>query len=116
LDNADQTNERARELKSNYENLIANIEVERENLLTQAHHAAVDKRDRMIFAAQSEAKHIIVKAKEEIASEKENAAEEIKRQIIELSTFMAGRFIELTIDPQTQDRYVDEALADWSGQ
>ena len=115
LDNADQVNEKARELKANYESLIANIEVEREGLLTKAHHSAVEKRDRMIFAAQNEARHLIVKAREEIASERDNSAEEIKQQIIELSTFLAGRFIEVSIDQDARDRYVEEALADWGG-
>jgi F-type H+-transporting ATPase subunit b len=114
LEAANQTSENAVKLKSNYERLIANIETERESLLSQAHHAAVEKSDRIVFSAREEAKHLIIKAREEIASEKENAAEEIKNQIIELSTFMAGRFVEVSIDKPTQDRYVDEALADWS--
>ena len=115
LDSANLTTENALKLKANYEKLIANIEVEREDLLTKAHHAAVEKSDRIVFAAREEAKHLIVKAREEISAEKENAAEDIKKQIIELSTFMAGRFIEVSIDKNTQDRYVDEALSDWSG-
>jgi F-type H+-transporting ATPase subunit b len=69
-----------------------------------------------VFAAREEAKHLISKARAEIEADRENASEEVKRQIIELSTFMAGRFVELSIDKESQDKYIEEALADWSDQ
>ncbi|MCL2708050.1 MAG: F0F1 ATP synthase subunit B [Defluviitaleaceae bacterium] len=113
IDAANQTTQQARDLKSNYEGLIANIETEREKILKEAHHLAVDRSDRIIVAAREEAKHLIAKARFEIDADRDNASEEIKRQIIELSTFLAARFVEVSIDEKTQERFVDEALTSW---
>ena len=114
IDAASQATQEALELKTTYEGHLANIGEERDGLLKEAHHAAIDKSDRIVFAAREEAKHLISKARAEIAAERENATEDMKQQIIELSTFLAGRFVELSIDKDTRDRYVEEALADWS--
>ncbi|HHY51716.1 MAG TPA: ATP synthase F0 subunit B, partial [Clostridiales bacterium] len=38
---------------------------------------------------------------------------EMKRQIIEIATLMAERFVQLSIDRETQDRLIAEALAEW---
>ncbi len=49
----------------------------------------------------------------EIAAERINSEADTKRQLIELSTLIAERFIEVSIDTQTQEKFVDEALAGW---
>lgn len=109
-------NENALELKRKYEKLIDNVEKEREEILSQAHRMAMERSDQILLSARQEAKHMLKKAEDEIEVERENAAEDIKRQIIELSTLMASRFVEVSIDRQTQDRYIEEALADWGEQ
>jgi F-type H+-transporting ATPase subunit b len=116
IDNAHQTNEKAIELKENYDNLLNNIDKEREDILQKAYRNSMEKHDQILFAAREEAKYILQKADEEIKAERDNAAEDIKRQIIELSTYMAGRFVEVSIDKQTQDKYIDDAIAEWSDQ
>jgi F-type H+-transporting ATPase subunit b len=116
LDAAHQTNEKAMEQKENYDKLLVNIDKEREEILQKAYRVSMEKNDQILFAAREEAKYILQKADEEIKAERENTAEDIKRQIIELSTYMAGRFVEVSMDKQTQDKYIDEAIADWSDQ
>jgi F-type H+-transporting ATPase subunit b len=114
IDSARRNNQEAEELKMKYQELINNIEKEREEILNQANRAAVEKSDQILFAAHEEAKYLLIKAENEIKMERENAADDIKMQIIELSTFIASRFVEVSIDKQTQDKYIEEALADWS--
>jgi len=113
IDSARSNNDKAREDRATYEQLIANIEEEREEILSQAHHIAVERSDQILLAAKEEAKHMLIKAENEIRMERENAAEEIKRQIIELSTLMASRFVEVSIDKKTQEAYLDEILENW---
>jgi len=113
IESARKNNEKAREDKANYERMIANIEEEREEILSEAHHIAVERSDQILLAAREEAKHMLAKAENEIRMERENAAEEIKRQIIELSTLMASRFVEVSIDRKTQESYLDEVLENW---
>ena len=114
IESARRNNQEAQELKAQYRELIDNIEKEREDILNQAHRAAVEKSDQVLFAAHEEAKYLLVKAENEIKVERENAADDIKMQIIELSVFLASRFVEISIDRQTQDKYIDEALKEWS--
>jgi len=116
IDSAHATNEKAAEHRENYEKLLDNIEREREEILQKAYRTSMEKHDQILFAAREEAKYILQKADDEIKSERENAAEDIKKQIIELSTNMAGKFVELSIDRTTQDKYIDDAIADWGDQ
>ena len=113
IESARRNHEKAKEDKAHYERLIANIEEEREEILNQAHRIAVERSDQILLSAREEAKHLLAKAEDEIRTERENEAEEIKRQIIELSTLMASRFVEVSIDRKTQETYLDEVLENW---
>ena len=113
IESARKNNEKVREEKAAYERLIANIEVEREEILNQAHRIAVERSDQILRAAREEAKHLMAKAEAEIRIERENTADEIKRQIIELSVLMASRFVEVSINRTTQDAYLEDMLENW---
>jgi F-type H+-transporting ATPase subunit b len=113
IESARRNSEKAREERTHYERLIANIEEEREEILNQAHRVAVERSDQILLAAREEAKHMKAKADDEIRIERENAADDIKNQIIELSTLMASRFVEISIDRETQEKLVSEMLSDW---
>ena len=113
IESARKNYEKAKEDKAHYDRLIANIEEEREEILGQAHRIAVERSDQILLAAREEAKHLLVKAEDEIRIERENQTEDIKRQIIELSTLMASRFVELSMDRKTQEKYLDEVLENW---
>ena len=116
IESARLSKEQAAEIKASYQEMIDNIEQEKEKILSDAHRAAVKKSDRILFDAQEEAKYMIAKAHDEIKMERDNASDEIKMQIIEVSSLIASRFVEVSVDRQTQDKYIDEALADWSEQ
>jgi len=104
----------AQERKADYDKLIADIEKEKEEILNKAHRDAVEEHDRLVFDAQEQAKHLLAMADDEIRIHRENESDEIRRQIIEISSMIAARFIEASIDGETHDRYIAEALEDWS--
>ena len=114
IDSARQNNEDSLKLKAEYEKKLEEISKEREEILDKAHRDAVREHDKMIFEAQEAAKHLLTRAEEDIKIERENASGEVRRQIIEISMLMASRFVQVSIDHDTQDKYIDEALADWS--
>ncbi|MCL2816666.1 MAG: F0F1 ATP synthase subunit B, partial [Oscillospiraceae bacterium] len=91
---ARQSNEDAQKLKAEYEAKLANIGRERDDILNKAHRAAVAEHDKILSVAQEEAKHLISNAHDEIKLERDSTNDEIRRQIIEISTLMAARFIE----------------------
>ena len=114
IESARKNNEESQELKANYKKLLDNIAKEREEILAEARKQAVKEHDKMIFEAQEEAISIRKKAAGEIEIERKNAADDIKRQIIDISTVMAARFVAKEIDKKTRDEYIADALADWS--
>lgn len=107
--------EEAMELKEQYELLLADIESEREKVLRKAHKKAVEKSDQMLFDARREAEAMYARNLAELELQRKNINDEMKRQIIEISTLMAGQFVEVSIDRDTQDRMIEEAFDDWEG-
>ena len=114
IDAAKRGNQEAQALKASYEEKLAGVEKERGEILVKARREATEEHDRILFDAQEQAKHLLTRAADEIKMERENAADEVRRQIIEVATLMATRFVEVSIDAKTRDKYVDEALGDWS--
>lgn len=113
IDSARTARNEALELKEHYEQLIANIEQEREEVLHQAYKKAVEKSDQMLFDAKREAELVYDRALGELEEEKQSMLNDMKRQIIEISVMMAGRFVEVSMDRVSHDKYIDEALAEW---
>lgn len=116
IESARFNNEQTLKIKENYKKMLDDIDKEREEILSEAYRVAVKKSDQILFDAQEEAKYLLMKAKDEIKMEHENATDEIKKQIIEISALIASRLVEVSVDRQTQDKYIDEALADWGEQ
>ncbi|MCL2815976.1 MAG: F0F1 ATP synthase subunit B [Oscillospiraceae bacterium] len=116
IESAKKNNQEAQELKAKYENILANVDKETEEYKARRHREAVEEHDRIIFEAQEQAQHLKLKAEEEIKIQRENAADDIRKQIIEISTLMAARFVEQSMDRKTHDKFIDDALKDWSGQ
>jgi F-type H+-transporting ATPase subunit b len=114
LESAGTANEKAHELKAHYESLIADIGKEKDRILSQAHVLAEEKSDQILVAAKQEAKYLLKKAEDQIKMAQENAAEENKKLIIELSTHMAAHFVRVSADNEFHNVYIDEALTDWS--
>jgi F-type H+-transporting ATPase subunit b len=105
----------AMELKEKYEKLIAGIEGEREDILRQTHKKAMEKSDQLLFDARREADVLRNRAMTELELERKNIYDEMKRQMVEISYLMASRFVQVSMDQQTQDRYIEQALAEWDG-
>jgi F-type H+-transporting ATPase subunit b len=114
MDSASAANEKANLLKQQYEDLVKNIDVEREKILAQAQAQALSKSDEILLGARQEANYLLQKAEDKIITERKTAAAENKRLIIDLSTKMAAHFVSVSIDEQSSDKFLDEALTDWS--
>ena len=113
IENARQIRDEAAQLREKYEKMLEGIEAERDEVLLRANKIAVEKSDQLLFEARREAEIIHSMAKAEIEAERENVENEIKRQIIEIAHLMASRFIALSIDDETQNSMIEQALAEW---
>lgn len=113
LDHAENRQDEAEELKELYEKKLKDIEAEREEILSEAHKKAMERSDRILVAAREGSEHIYNRTMAELAEERESVEDDMRRQLLELSVLVAGKFIEDTIDDEMQNQYIDQALSDW---
>lgn len=113
LDFAASSRREADELKQECERQLRDIEKEREKILVGANKKAMERSEAIIKEAREEAESIRKHTMNELAEERTAMEGEIKRQLIELSVMLAERFVSVSMDEAEQDRYVEQALANW---
>lgn len=113
LDAATQARQEAEALKAECEAQLRQIEKEREQILENARKKAMDRSEHIIKEAREEAEAVQKHAIAEMREERATIQAEIRRQLIELSVMVAERFVSHTIDEETQDKFINEAIANW---
>lgn len=96
--------------KEEYEAKLKNIEKEAEAILSEARKKAMKREDEIIENAKAEAARIIEHANREAELEKKKVKEEVKQEVIDVATMMAGKIIAESIDNSKQDALIQETL------
>ncbi len=112
LDHAAQATNDADRLKSEYELKYKNIQSERDIILSEARKIAHERESRIIAEAKKEASLIIKRANMEIEREKSKAMDDMRHQIIEISSLLASRYVSNSIDIAAQNKLLDEVIQD----
>lgn len=99
-------------LKFEYELKLKEIEKEKDTILSEARARAKNLEAQIIEEAKQEAQTIKNRAMLDIEREQEKAKEEIRLQIIEVSSLVASKFISKNIDESEQNALVDKVIAD----
>ena len=102
----------AHQLKTDYELKLKAIEAERDQILGDARKLAHDRESQLIASAKAEAQQLIKRAHAEIELEKSKATDDMKIQIVQLSTLLASRYVMGAIDTNTQHKLLDEVIGD----
>lgn len=102
----------ALQLKSDYELKLKDVDKEAEVILSDARKKAMKNEERIVAEAKEEAARIIERANSEIELEKKKAADDIKKEIIEVATLMANKVVAASIDAKTQDALIEETLGE----
>jgi len=110
LDSAKQDKEDANALKKEYEEKMAGAKKEADEVLSAARQKAVRNEEQIVAAAKEEAAGIIRQAHNEAELEKQKAADEVKTQIIDVASIMAGKVVAANIDTKVQESLVEETL------
>lgn len=103
----------AQKLKAEYEAKLNDIEKEREEILNLARKKALERCDQILADARKEADAAYNAVMAELELEKKNREDEMKSQLVELSSLIAGRFVAVSMDETARDKFVDEAIAGW---
>ncbi len=110
LSNAAEDKKTAAELKTEYEDKLKNIDKEAEAILSEARQKALKNEAKIVDEAKAEASRIIKRAQEEAELEKKRAMDEMKQDIVNIASLMAGKVVADKIDTTVQNSLIDETL------
>lgn len=110
LDSAKEDKESASALKLEYEEKLKGIDKEAEAILSEARAKALKTEDQIVSRAKKEAAEIIERANREVELEKQKVADDVKKEIINIASVMAGKVVRASIDTTVQDGLIDETL------
>lgn len=110
LDEAAKVGEEADMRKEEYEKKISGIKEEADRMLEESRRKAQKREKEIVGEANDEAARIRARAEKEIELEQSRAKDEVKEQIVEVATLMAGKFIDGSLDEEKQAAMIDETL------
>ena len=110
LESARTDKDDAEALKNEYEAKMANAQKDADAVLAEARQKAVKNEEMIISQAKDEAAGIIRQAHNEAELEKRKVADEVKTQIIDVASVLAGKVVAAGIDTNIQDSLVEETL------
>lgn len=110
LDTAQSEKEEAIALKDNYEEKLRDIDKQAEEILGDARKRALASEADIIAGAKEEAARIIERARVEAELEKKKAADDVKKEMIQVASAMAGKVVAANIDTTVSDSLIDETL------
>ena len=115
IDEANKMLDEAKTLKMQYELKLEDIETERSDILETARASAVKSSQQIISQAKEEADTIKKRAMLDIEREQAKVQDEVKKQIISVSTAMSEKFIAAKISELEQEKLVEETIRDLEG-
>ena len=92
LDDAAKAQADAKEMKSQYDERLSQVDAEAAELLAEARRKALDREKEIVDQASEEAHQIKVRAEKEVELEKSRVRDEMKQEMVQVATAMAGRF------------------------
>ena len=101
----------AEQLRASYEQKLRELEQEKSRMLSEAQDDAYRQCEHMLAEARSEAEDLIANAREEIAREKKLVRSDMQQVIIELSSSMAEKFVEISMDDDGRRRLFEQTIA-----
>ena len=110
IETAEKDRESAAKLKAEYDSKIQNVESEAEEILSTARKKAVRNENNIISEAKEEAARIISGASKEAELEKLKVKDEVRVEIINVASAIAGKIVEGEIDRKKQDELIDATL------
>ncbi|MCR5356738.1 MAG: F0F1 ATP synthase subunit B [Lachnospiraceae bacterium] len=110
IDSAKKDKEAADAMRAEYEDKLRNADAEADTILADARKRATANENHIIAEAKEEAARIIKQAHVEAELEKDKAKDEIKNEMIQIASLMAGKVVGDRMDTTVQDALVEETL------
>lgn len=110
LEQAKAEEENALKLKAEYESKLQDIQKEADAILKEAREKALKQESSIIEQARKESETIRNRALADIEREKAKVTDEMKKEIIEVASLMAGKFIASSIDSEKHNDLINEII------
>ena len=107
---ADEAKRIAEENREFWEEKISTVKDEADALIKDAQDSAKRQSDAAVLKAKEKADQIISQAKNEAEYEKKKAEEEIKKEIIEVSTALANKLLKREINTKDHHELIDSYI------
>lgn len=110
IDDAKNQKNKADSYRKEYETKLAKIQEEANEILRQARAKAKQNEQQIISDARAQAEEIRKRSLIEIELEKERVKDEMKKEMIEVATLMASKFVATSMDDHKQNELIDEII------
>lgn len=110
LDEAARAQTEAMDMKSQYDEKLSGVDAEAADMLAEARQKALDQEKKILGQASEEAHTILARAEKEVALEKDKVRDEMKQEMVQVASAMAGRFVAASMDEEKQAQLIDETL------
>ena len=107
---ATKNKEEALALKEDYNARLKEADKEVEAILSEARKKALKREEEIVAEAKEEAARIIKRAQTEIDLEKKRAMDDMKKEMIQIASMMAGKIVTQSMNIEIQDALVEETL------
>lgn len=115
IDEAAERLKEAELLKARYEAKLKDIDNERNEILESARDSAKKNSRQIISDARKEADLIKNRAEKDIVNEREKAKDDMKKEIIQVSSEMSRRFLAKQISPAEQEQLFEDTVKELEG-
>lgn len=102
--------EEAISYKEEYEKKLQEVDIEVQEILSQARKKAMKNEAKIVEEAREEAARIIARANAEIELEKKRALDDMKQEMITIASLMAQKVVTASIDTDVQESLIEETL------
>ena len=110
IDDAKNQKTQAAGLRTQYETKLAGIEQEAIEILREARAKAKQNEQEIISEARAEAEEIRKRSRIEIGLEQERIKDEMKKEMIEVASIMASKFVASSMDDAKQNELIDQII------
>ncbi len=100
----------AARLKEEYDEKLKNVDVEADQILSEARRKAQKNESAIIDEARTEAGRIVDTAKKEAELEKLKVKDEVRVEIISVASMMAGKIVEKELSEADKNKLIDDTL------
>jgi len=107
MDDAEKSRAEAESLRSQYDEKLEGIEVQRQEVLRDSRQKANEESDRILKETQDKAKFLINDAQTRIENEKAQAIEDAQLEVTQLATEMASHILKREVSAEDTENVVD---------